>query len=138
MRTLMTLVISAFLMPILQGGDLPLPNAAKLLSMVAKSSNDGPRVSCKDTAMAGELQKHGIEINASARILWTESAAEARLFSAQGKCVVGPNPALLPAGAALVIFEDGGRPKLMVNPRNLQKSGVSLSDQILKAAMSGQ
>lgn len=138
MRTLMTLVLSAFLMPALQGGELPLPNAAKLLSMVAKSSNDGPRVNCKDAAMAAELQKLGIEVSSAARILWTESAAEARLFSTQGKCVVGPNPGLLPAGASLVIFEEGGRPKLMVNPRNLQKSGVALSDQILKAAMSGQ
>lgn len=136
MRTHLLLALAVLAAPV-QAGELPAPLAAKLLSLVVKSANDGARVACKNPEMIAELQKLGIEINPSARIVWSDSLGEVKILSSQNKCVVGNNPAALGAGASLVMFEDGGKPKLMVNPRNLQKSGVALSDQILKAAMGG-
>lgn len=138
MRLFLTGILATLLAPVLWAGDLPLPMTAKLLSLVAKSSSDGARIACKDPNLAGELQKLGIEINSAARIVWTDSPAEVRMLSSQNRCVVSNSPTALSAGASLVMFEEGGKPKLMVNARNLQKSGVALSDQILKAAVSGQ
>lgn len=136
MRHLMIPVLCAMAMP-MSAGELPPALAAKLVALVIKSANDGMRVACKAGDMAGELSKLGIENNPSAKIAWASSSEEARMYALQGKCVIVADPKFLPIGGALAVFEDGGKPKMMVNSKNLQKSGVSLSDQILRAAAGG-
>ena len=133
-----TAVVALFvlLMPgAAQAAELPLPVAAKLLQMVSKGAGENGRVACKHEAMAAELAKIGSEVNASGKIAWASNMAEARMFSMQSKLVVGGDPSLFGGGAGLVMVQEGGRPKLMLTPRNVQKSGVHLSDAVLKAAM---
>lgn len=137
MRHLNVFVLAStvFVVGSLQAAPLPPQTSARLVLMISKGSGEGGQVACKHEGMAAELAKAGCQVSAGARIAWAANAAEARVLAMQGKLVVGPDAALLNQGAGLALVEEGGRPKLLLNPRNVQKSGVHLSDTVLKAAM---
>ncbi len=117
------------------GGELPLPTAAKLLQIISKGGGEGGRIATKNAEMIAELGKISSEINLSGKIAWATTPEDVRLFSMQRKCVVTNDPKFINQGAALAIYEDGGRVKIAINQKAVQTSGVALSDAILKAAM---
>lgn len=119
---------------LLHAGELPTGVAAKLVLMVSKGAGEGGRVACRQEGMAGELRTAGSDVNAAGRIAWASSAEEVRMYSMQGKLVIAADPRFMSMGAGLIITEDGGRPKMMLNSRAVQKSGVQLSDSVLRAA----
>lgn len=119
----------------LSAGELPLPIAAKLLLIISKGGGENGRVATKNADMIVELTKLGGEVNMAGKIAWATSAEEVKLYSMQRKCVVANDPKYAGMGAALMIYEDGGRPKIAINQKAVQFSGVALSDAIVKAAM---
>lgn len=135
MRLLPSLAALLLALPSLQAGDLAMDTAAKLVQMVSRGSSEAGKVACKDEAMAGALRAVGAEVNPGSRIAWASSENEVRTLSLIGKLVVARDPKFINAGAGLVITEEGGRPRMMVNPKAIQKSGVRLSDAVLKAAV---
>jgi hypothetical protein len=132
-----TLTLAVLALP-LAGGELPVPAAAKLLALISRGAGENGRITCKNAEMVAELGKIGSEVNAASRVAWATTAEEVRMFTLQRKCVVANDPKFLSAGAGVVICEDGGKPKLMLNTRAISASGVTLSDQIVKAALSQQ
>jgi len=119
----------------LSAGELPLPTAAKLLFIISKGGGENGRIATKHAEMIAELGKIGSEVNLAGKIAWATTPEDVRLFSMQRKCVVANDPKYINQGAAIVIYEDGGKPKIAINQRNVQTSGVALSDAIIKAAM---
>lgn len=119
----------------LSAGELPLPIAAKLLMIISKGGGENGRIATKNAEMAAEYAKAGGEVNASSRIVWATAADEVRIGAMQRKCVVVNDPKLISTGAAIAIYEDGGKPKIAINQKAVQTSGIALSDAIIKAAM---
>lgn len=135
MRLMPSLLAALLALPALQATELSADTTAKLVNMVAKGSSEGGRIACRDEGMAGALRAAGLEVVGGARIAWATTEAEVRALSMMGKLVIGGDPKMINAGAGLVVTEEGGRPRMMVNPRAVQKSGVRLSDAVLKAAV---
>lgn len=108
--------------------ELPHDITAKLLKALA----NGAKVSCRDEGLRAALQAAGVEVSTDAPIVWVSNPMEAKGVKTMGRLGVGSRRELLNSGAGVVIFDDGGRPKIMLNTANIQASKTGVSDAILK------
>ena len=115
-----------------QAGELPPEVLAKFVKLLSSSANSAGKVACKDGTMAGELAKLGINADGSSKVAWAASEGEVRSLKAAGKLVLCGKLEWLPAGGAIAIVEEGGKPQIYLHMGNIAASGVSLSDTILK------
>lgn len=111
-------------------GELPPEITAKLLKIVVSSS--GGAIACRDAALKTALEAAGVTVDDGAKVVWVTNPAQAKMLKTQGKLVVGPSQSLLPAGGGIALVEDGGKPKIFLNMANVQASGVTLPDALLK------
>ena len=112
------------------GADLPAEIKAKFVKIIASTSGVS-QVLCKDAAVASSLGQLGIAI-ADSKIAWASTTSEAKTYASQGKLVICSSLADLPAGGAIAVVEEGGKPAIYLHMGNIAKSGVTLSDSILK------
>lgn len=115
--------------------ELPAPTTARLLNLISKGAGENGRVACNDAALAAELAKVGSETTTASRVAWAATPGEVKMLSMGRKCVVTNDPRLFSQGAAVAVYEDGGRVKVAINQKAVAQSGVTLSDQILKVAV---
>ena len=86
----------------------------------------------EDKVMKAALEAVGVAVDDGAKVVWVTNPAQAKMLKTQGKLVVGPSPALLPAGGGIALVEDGGKPKILLQMANVSASGVTLPDALLK------
>jgi len=115
-----------------RAGELTPEVEAKFLKAIIASSGTN-RISCSDAALKAALEAQGIVVDGSAQIAWTTNPSEARAFKTFGRLVI-TNKRELSASAAVLIQEDAGRPRILLNTANLHASKVQLSDAVLKIA----
>lgn len=128
-KALAILLAAAGLLP---GGDLPPATTAKFISILAKSANSAGKVACKDGAIKGELGAVGMSADDGAKVAWASSESEVKALKAAGKLVICGKLDWLPAGGAIAIVEEGGKPQIYLHMGHIAASGVTLSDAVLK------
>ena len=116
----------------LVGGELPAAMQAKFIKILAQSANSAGKVACKDSAVADELAKAGVTADGSSKVAWAASESEVKALKAAGKLVICGKLEWLPAGGAIAIVEEGGKPQIYLHMGNIAASGVALSDTVLK------
>lgn len=109
--------------------DLPPEVLAKFLKIIA--SGAGGKVACQDPVIKSSLEAAGVTIDASSGVMWITTPFEAKMNKSLGKLLIGGKHELLGA-CAIVIEEDSGHPKILINPVNLKGSRVQVGDAILK------
>lgn len=114
------------------GGELPADVQAKFIKILANSANSAGKVACKDGGVAGELAKVGVNADPGSKVAWAASEAEVRSLKGAGKLVICGKLDWLPAGGAIAIVEEGGKPQIYLHMGNIAASGVTLSDTVLK------
>ena len=113
-----------------QAGELSPEVTAKFLKVIVSTSGQG-KIACSDSTMKSALEAQGISVDSSSPVVWCTNPTEAKMQRAMGKLVVVGRRDL-GAMACIVIAEDSGRPKLVLNTNNLRSSKVTLSDAIMK------
>ena len=113
-----------------QAGDLSPEVTAKFLKVIVSTSGQG-KISCSDAPLKSALEAQGVTVDSGAQIIWCTNPMDAKNQKTMGKLVVVGRRDL-GANACIVIEEDGGRPKLIFNTANLQRSRVTLSDAVMK------
>jgi hypothetical protein len=116
----------------LAAGDLPPAIQAKFIRIIASSAGSPGKVHCKDGAVAGELGKLGVTADPASKVAWADSEGEVRALKASGKLVICGKLEWLPAGGAIAIVDEGGKPQIYLHMGNIAGSGVTLSDAVLK------
>jgi len=114
------------------GGELPAEIQAKFIKILAASAGSAGKVACKDAAVAAELGKAGVSADPGAKVAWAASESEVKALKASGKLVICGKLDWLPAGGAIAIVEEGGKPQIYLHMGNIAASGVTLSDTVLK------
>lgn len=133
-KRILTAAILTAAASLLPAGELPPELQAKLLKIIANGAGSAGKVACKDDALKAALEGQGMAIDGMSKVAWSNQGPEIRTLKAMGKLVVCGKLELLQQGASIALVEDGGRPKIVMNPANIKASGVQLSDAILKAA----
>lgn len=105
---------------------------AKIIKAIVASSGSN-KIACSDGSLKGPLEAVGLVVDSSAPIVYTNSPAEARNFKTFGRLIITEKRELANF-AAVIISDDGGRPKIMLNTTNLKTAKVQLSDAVLKIA----
>jgi len=105
---------------------------AKFLKAIIASSGTN-KISCEEGALKAALEAQGIVVDSSAPICWVTNPAQAKTMKQFGRLVI-TNRRDLASSASVLILEDGGRPKLILNTANLKSAKVQLSDAVLKIA----
>lgn len=126
------LAVLAFAPLALTAGELSPEVTAKFVKAIMSSSG-GNKVSCSDPALKPALEAQGIVVDSAAPITWVTNASEARASKAFGRLVIAGKRELA-AQACIIIEEDGGRPKILLNPANLRSAKVQVGDAVLKIA----
>ena len=116
----------------LLGGDLTPEVQVKFIRILANSAGAAGKVACKDSAIEAEFGKAGLSQEASAKVAWAASEKEVKAFKAAGKLVICGHLEWLPAGGAIAIVEEGGKPQIYLHMGNIANSGAVLSDAVLK------
>lgn len=116
----------------LRAGELSPELEAKFLKVIISSSGN-TKIGCSDSALKTALEAQGITIDSSSSIVWVTNSAEAKAYKAMGRLVIVSKRELAPM-ASMVLDEEGGRPKLLLNTANLRQSKVQLGDAVLKIA----
>ena len=131
--TLRNLILPAILtaLPVL-GGDLPPEIQAKFIKILASSAGSAGKVACKDGGVMAELAKLGFANDPGSKVAWGSSEGEVKAFKGGGKLVICGKLEWLPAGGAIAIVEEGGKPQIYLHMGNIAGSGVTLSDAVLK------
>ncbi len=124
-----SLVLLPALSLFVAAGDVPAPIAAKFVKIISSG-----KVACKDADMAAALTTVGAAIDPGAKFAWAGSEGEVKALKAAGKCVLGSKLEWLASGATLVIIEEGGKPQMIIHAGNLQASGASLPEAVLKVS----
>lgn len=112
--------------------ELPPEVQAKILKVIVTSSG-GNKIACSDPGLKAALEGAGLVVDSGAPIVWSTSSGEAKNLKTFGRLVVTDRRELS-AYASIVILDDGGRPKIMLNPTNLKTAKVQLSDAVMKIA----
>ena len=73
----------------------------------------------------------GLVVESGSSIVWCTSPQEAKVQKQMGRLVVVGSRALTPV-ACIVLDEDGGRPKIILNTTNIRGSRIQLSDALMK------
>lgn len=128
-----TLVVVASL-PIYAEG-VPVQDAAKFLLILAASAGSEGRVACKEMDMVMQLKKQEISVDAKANVAWSFTPEQTKSYASQGKLVVCNSRALFTEGGAIAFERIGGRLTIFVHQVNLGKSGVTLPESFLRAAV---
>ena len=116
-----------------RAGELTPEVEAKFLKVIVSSSG-GNKIACSDPALKTALEAQGIQVDASASIVWATNAAEGKTSKAMGRLVISGKRELSFL-ASVLLEEEGGRPKILLNPANLHAATrVTLGDAILKIA----
>ncbi|BDU71252.1 hypothetical protein [Mesoterricola silvestris] len=105
---------------------------AKFLKAIIASSGTA-KIACDDPALKGALEAQGIAVDSSAAICWVTNPNIAKTMKQFGRLVI-TNRRDLASSASVLILEDNGRPKLILNTANLKSAKVQLSDAVLKIA----
>ena len=114
----------------LQASDLTPEVTAKFLKVIASTSGQS-RVACLDGGVKAALETQGITVDAGAAVVWCTSAPEARVSKQQGKMVVVGRWDLS-SMACILLEEDGGRPKLILNTANIRTCRTPVGDALMK------
>ncbi len=126
------LLALAFAATGLSAGDLPANVQAKFIKILASSAGSAGKVACKDAALAGELAKVEVTADGGSKVAWASSEGEVKALKGAGKLVICGKLEWLPAGGAIAIVEEGGKPQIYLHMGNIAASGVTLSDAVLK------
>ncbi|BDU72997.1 hypothetical protein [Mesoterricola silvestris] len=110
------------------------PDLMPFLKVVSASAGAPGRIACRDLDLAMRMKQLGLSPDAKAPVAWAATADQLRDYLAEGKLVVAGDAALLEAGAGVAIVLEKGKPTILVNTRNVQASGIVLSDAFLKIA----
>lgn len=113
-----------------QAGDLAPEVEAKFLKVIVSSTGTS-RIACADPVLKAALEAQGVTVDPSAQVIWVTGMSEARAGKAMGKLVITPKRDLV-ASVAVLLEEDGGRPKIFLNTSNLHAAKVQLGDTVLK------
>jgi len=105
---------------------------AKIIKVIVSSSG-GNKIACGDPALKAALEGAGLVVDSGAPIVWSTSPGEAKNLKTFGRLIITDRRELA-AYASIVIQDDGGRPKIMLNPANLKTAKVQLSDAVMKIA----
>jgi len=116
----------------LVGGELPAEIQVKFIKILASSAGSAGKVACKDGAVVAELAKVGVSVDGGSKVAWAANEAEVRSLKGAGKLVLCGKLDWLPAGGAIAIVEEGGKPQIYLHMGNIAASGVTLSDSVLK------
>jgi hypothetical protein len=122
----------AFAITGLSGGDLPAETQAKFIKILASSAGSAGKVMCSNAALAGELGKVGVSPDAGSKVAWASTEAEVKALKGAGKLVLCGRLEWLPAGGAIAVVEEGGKPQIYLHMGNIAASGVTMSDAVLK------
>jgi len=114
----------------LHAGALSPEQTAKIMKVIATGCGE-IQVNCKDAALKAALSAVGLSVEEGAPIAWCSNLPDARANLAKGRLVVVGHPDLLSA-ACIVVEEDGGRPKILLNSTNLRACKLKLGDAIMK------
>ena len=118
-----------------RGGELCPEVKAKFIKVIASAS--GGKVACGDPAIRAALESAGVTIDGDSRIVWASNPIQAKAMKQTGRLVIsGARESLSSAG--VVLLEADGRPKILVNPANINASHVPIGDAILKIAERGE
>jgi hypothetical protein len=102
------------------------------LKVVSASAGAPGRIACRDMDLSMAMKKLGMSPDAKAPVAWAANPDQLKDYLAEGKLVVAGDPAMLKAGAGVAIILEGGKPVILVNMKNVQTSGITLSDALLK------
>ncbi len=130
-----TLAVGTALMaPVGQPDFAPTPLARLLRALAANAGEGQRRIACEDPAVARVLRREGVEVDPDAPMAWAASEAETRAYARSGKLVLCGNPDWVPAGAAVVVEVEGGRPVYTVYQEQVRKSGLAFRAAVLHYA----
>ena len=115
--------------------NVPVPEAAKLLLILANSAGSEGRVACKELDMVIQLKKQDISVDAKANVAWAFTPEQTRFYAGQGKLVVCSSRKLFTEGGAIAFERIGGRLTIFVNQTNLAKSALALPESFLRMAV---
>ena len=111
------------------------PEAAKFLLILAGSAGSEGRVACKELDMVFQLKKQDISVDAKANVAWSFTSEQTRFYAGQGKLVICNNRKLFVDGGAIAFERIGGRLTIFVHQVNLGRSGITLPESFLRAAV---
>ena len=114
----------------LQASDLTPEVTARFLKVIATTSGQ-TRIACLDGAVKTALEAQGIPVETGAGIVWCTTLTEARMQKQAGKLVVVGRRELTPM-ACIVLAEEGGRPKLVLNTTNIRACKITLGDALMR------
>lgn len=115
----------------LSAGDLPAAVQAKFVKILCAAAGSPGKVACKDSEVLAELEKIGVAHDAAAKVAWGKGG-EVKALKAAGKFVICAKLDDLPAGGAIAVVEEGGKPQIYLHMGNIAASGVTLADSVLK------
>lgn len=130
LRNLVLATLLPLAATVAQAGDLSPEIQAKFIKVIVSSSSTG-KISCSDGPLKAALEAQGVSVDSSAMIAWVTSAGEAKMLKTSGRLIIAGRRELL-GNACVVLEEDGGRPKLLLNTANLKGSRIQLSDAVMK------
>lgn len=107
---------------------------SRFMKIMLTGSSSGLKVDCKDADFAKLLSAQGIAVDGDAAAAWATTAAEVTAAAAKKKIVIVPKVELLAKGACLALVEEGGKMVFYLHFQNLQKTGKSVSDTVMRAA----
>ncbi len=113
----------------LNAGEVPPEIAARFVKIISSG-----KVACKDGAMAAALGGAGCTVDAGSKFAWGASEGEVKALAAGGKCVITNHVEWLASGGTVAIVEEGGKPQMYIHSGNLQASGASLPEAVLKVS----
>lgn len=116
----------------LLSGDLPMDIQAKFVRILANAAGSSGKIACKDSAFLAELAKVGVNADPGSKVAWASSEAEVKAFKGEGKLVICGKLEWLPAGAAIALIEEGGKPQIYLHMAHIGASGVTLTETVLK------
>jgi hypothetical protein len=116
----------------LAAADLAPEVQAKFIKILASSAGSAGKVACTDGALAADLGKVGVSVEAGSKVAWASSEGQVKQLKGAGKLVICGNLQWLPAGGAIAIVDEGGKPQIYLHMGNIAASGVTLSDAVLK------
>jgi hypothetical protein len=116
----------------IQAGEANVETQAKFLKAIVASTGS-TKVACADPALRAALEAVGLQLDSAAPVIWATTMGEAKGSKLTGRLVVSGRRELV-SNTCILIEEDGGRPKLLLNTANIRASRVQVSDAILKLA----
>ena len=114
----------------LSADELQPEQSAKFLKVIMASAGQS-KVACADPAVKAALVAMGVAVDAGASVIWCTNISEAKGAKSGGRLVVVGRRDLAQA-AAIIVEEEGGRPKLVFNNANMGTWKNRLGDALMK------